>query len=498
MSDVNIPQPEPDVSEENPISENWVWAGYHRPPMPRVFVDHMTANWATVDPSDEVHPAVANFVARRDALGRQFSDATLVVPTGNPKVRANDTDYRFRAGTDFFYLTGCQEPDSVLVIAPSAAGPRATLYVAERRDFRSHDFYSDARYGELWVGPRRGVSECAAYYGIETAPLEHLEKDLTSLSATRVLTVRGFDSAVDALIEVNADDNRLVTQLSEMRLVKDAYEVAQLQEAVAHTVKGFEDVVRALPQAVGRGERVIEGIFNLRARVEGNDTGYDTIAATGAHSTILHWTRNDGEVHSGDLLLLDAGVECHQLYTADVTRTMPVSGTFSPAQRRVYELVCAAQQAALEAVRPGVDFRTPHHVAMGVLARGLHEMDVLDGSLEEALRPDRQLYRRYTLHGTSHMLGIDVHDCAHARDEMYHGELREGYVLTIEPGLYFQPNDLTVPEEYRGIGVRIEDDVLVTADGYRNLSAALPRDPDEIEAWMAGLWASGPTDLSIR
>jgi Xaa-Pro aminopeptidase len=313
-----------------------------------------------------------------------------------------------------------------------------------------------------------------------------------------VLTVRGFDSAVDALIEVNADDNRLVTQLSEMRLVKDAYEVAQLQEAVAHTVKGFEDVVRALPQAVGRGERVIEGIFNLRARVEGNDTGYDTIAATGAHSTILHWTRNDGEVHSGDLLLLDAGVECHQLYTADVTRTMPVSGTFSPAQRRVYELVCAAQQAALEAVRPGVDFRTPHHVAMGVLARGLHEMDVLDGSLEEALRPDRQLYRRYTLHGTSHMLGIDVHDCAHARDEMYDGELREGYVLTIEPGLYFQPNDLTVPEEYRGIGVRIEDDVLVTADGYRNLSAALPRDPDEIEAWMAGLWASGPTDLSIR
>jgi len=498
MSDANLPPAEPDVSEENPVSEHWVWAGHHRPAMPRVLVDHMTSQWASANPSDEVHPAIAHFRARRESLGRHFSDATLVVATGNPKVRANDTDYRFRAGTDFFYLTGCQEPDCVLVIAPSAAGPRSTLYVPERRDSRSHDFFSDARYGELWVGPRRGVVECASYYAIETAPLEHLEKDLASLSATKVLTVRGFDARVDALIEGHTDDERLVAHLSEMRLIKDDYEVAQLREAIAHTVKGFEDVVRALPQAVGRGERVIEGVFNLRARVEGNDTGYDTIAATGAHATILHWTRNDGPVHEHDLLLLDAGVECHQLYTADVTRTMPISGTFSPAQRRVYELLCAAQQAALDAVRPGVDFRTPHRVAMEILARGLFDLGILQGTLEEALRPENQLYRRYTLHGTSHMLGIDVHDCAHARDELYHGELREGYVLTVEPGIYFQANDLTVPEEYRGIGVRIEDDVLVTADGYENLSAALPRDPDEIEAWMAGLWASGPTDLSIR
>ena len=135
---------------------------------------------------------------------------------------------------------------------------------------------------------------------------------------------------------------------------------------------------------------------------------------------------------------------------------------------------------------------------MRVLCEGLHEMGILKETPEEALRPERQLHRRYTLHGTSHMLGIDVHDCANARDEMYHGELHEGYVLTIEPGLYFQANDLTVPEEYRGIGVRIEDDVLVTADGARNLSAALPRDPDEIEAWMAQLWQSGPSDLSLR
>jgi Xaa-Pro aminopeptidase len=438
------------------------------------------------------------FAARRESLGRHFADSTLVIASGNAKVRANDTDYRFRAGTDFFYLTGCQEPDAVLVIAPSAAGPRSTLYVAPRHDATSHEFYTDSQYGELWVGPRRGVEECATYFSIETAPIEHLEKDLSSLSATPVLSVRGFDTTLDALLTPQRADQMLVTHLSEMRLVKDDYEIDQLREAIAHTVRGFEDVVRALPAAVGRGERVIEGVFNLRARVEGNDVGYDTIAASGSHATILHWTRNDGDVRLGDLLLLDAGVECHQLYTADVTRTMPINGVFTPAQRRVYDLVLAAQQAAMEAVRPGVDFRTPHRVAMKVLCEGLYEMGILRETPDEALRPDRQLHRRYTLHGTSHMLGIDVHDCANARNEKYHGELREGYVLTVEPGLYFQSNDLTVPEEYRGIGVRIEDDVVVTAEGYENLSSALPRDADDIEAWMAGLWAAGPTDLSLR
>lgn len=494
MSDAH--QPEPDVSEDHPVSEHWVWAGYHRPPIPRALVEHMTSQWAPSSPSPEVHPAAAHFAARRSEISRYFSDCTLVVATGNPKVRANDTDFRFRAGSDFFYLTGCQEPDAVLVIAPSAAGARATLYVAARRDSSTHDFFTDARYGELWVGARRGVSECAAYYGVATAPLEQLERDLTSLSSTRVLSVRGYDARVDALITSDPDDERLAAQLSEMRLVKDDYEVGQLREAISHTVKGFEDVVRALPQALGRGERVIEGVFNLRARVEGNDVGYDTIAATGAHATILHWTRNDGQVRNGDLLLLDAGVECHQLYTADVTRTMPVNGKFSAAQRRVYELVLSAQRAALDAVRPGVEFREPHNVAMRVLTEGLHDLGILRESPDEALRPDRQLFRRYTLHGTSHMLGIDVHDCAQARNEKYQGELFEGYVLTIEPGLYFQSNDLTVPEEYRGIGVRIEDDVLVTADGHENLSAALPRDPDEIETWMANLWAGGATDLT--
>ncbi|MGB8196638.1 MAG: aminopeptidase P family protein [Acidimicrobiales bacterium] len=489
--------PEPDVSKENPVSEHWIWTGDHRPAVPRALVEHMTNDWASVEPSTDVHPAAQVSATRRARIAEEFSGRTIVVATGNFKVRANDTDYRFRAGTDFFYLTGCDEPDAVLVIAPTSDGPRSTLYIADRRDHRTHEFFTDGRYGELWVGARRGVAEAAVYYDIDTAPLETLEADLEAMT-TEVVSVRGFDARVDAFLESNKDDGVLATALSEHRLIKDEFEIAQLQLAVDYTVKGFEDVVRALPAAEGRGERVIEGIFHLRARVEGNDTGYDTIAASGSNATVLHWMRNTGVVRKGDLLLLDAGVECHNLYTADVTRTIPISGTYSPAQRRIYELVLAAQQAGIDAVKPGATFKAPHEAAMKVLAQGLFDLGILKEEPAEALRPERQLHRRYTLHGTSHMLGLDVHDCANARDEMYRdGVLEEGYVLTVEPGLYFQANDLTVPEEYRGIGVRIEDDVLVTATGSRNLSAALPREPNDVEAWMAKLWTEASPNLGL-
>ena len=490
--------PEPDVTEENPVSEHWIWAGDHRPAVPRALVEHMTNNWATVTPSFEVHPAATYCATRRARIAEEFSGRTIVVATGNFKVRANDTDYRFRAGTDFFYLTGCDEPDAVLVIGPGSDGPRSTLYIAARRDQSTHDFFTDARYGELWVGARRGVTEAARYYEINTAPLESLEEGLAALAATEIVSVRGFDQWVDDSLEPNKDDELLATTLSEHRLVKDDFEIAQLQLAVDYTVKGFQDVVRALPAAEGRGERVIEGVFHLRARVEGNDVGYDTIAASGSNATVLHWMRNTGAVRRGDLLLLDAGVECHNLYTADVTRTLPINGKYSPAQRRIYDLVVIAQQAGIDAVKPGATFKAPHEAAMKILAHGLYELGILKEPPEVALRPDRQLHRRYTLHGTSHMLGLDVHDCANARDEMYRdGVLEEGYVLTVEPGLYFQANALTVPEEYRGVGVRIEDDVLVTATGSQNLSAALPRDADEVEAWMAKLWSEASPNLGL-
>ena len=486
--------PEPDVSATHPVSEHWVWAGTHRPPAPRALAERMTASWGPAELPTDVHPGAGHHAERRAQLAATFPDATLVIPTGNFKVRNDDCDYRFRPGSDFYYLTGCVEPDAVLVIAPD--DPAGTLYIAPRHDHRTYTFYTDDRYGELWVGPRRGVTEAAAHYRIATAPLDRLAKDLTELAPA--VTLRGYDASVDALSAPDERDAALATRVSELRLVKDEFEISQLQWAVACTVAGFEDVVRALPAAEGRGERVVEGIFNLRARVEGNDVGYGTIAASGAHAAILHWTTNDGPVRRGDLLLLDAGVECRNLYTADVTRTMPVSGTFSPAQRRVYELVLAAQEAGIAAVAPGASFQAPHRAAMRVLAEGLRDLGILTEPVEEVLAPTNQFHRRYTLHGTSHMLGLDVHDCSHARNEMNKGgTLVAGHVLTVEPGLYFQANDLTVPEEYRGIGVRIEDDILVTPDGARNLSAALPRRADEIEAWMSRIWRSGTTDLRL-
>ncbi len=224
------------------------------------------------------------------------------------------------------------------------------------------------------------------------------------------------------------------------------------------------------------------------ARHRGNGLGYDTIAAAGDHACTLHWIRNDGDVHEGDLILVDAGVEVDSLYTADVTRTLPVDGRFTDEQRRVYDAVLAAQEAGLAAARPGNTFRDVHTAAITVIAEKLAEWGLLPVSLEEALADSGQQHRRWMVHGTSHHLGIDVHDCALARKEAYlDAVLEPGMVLTVEPGLYFKPDDLAVPEELRGIGVRIEDDVVITEDGCENLSAALPRTADDVEAWMAGL-----------
>jgi Xaa-Pro aminopeptidase len=463
----------------------------HDPRTPAALVELMSRDWApTSSFAERPHPAAPRYRERRSALAALFPGVHLLIPSGVPKVRSNDSDYRFRPGSDHYWLTGHTEPGGVLLLRAGAEGHDPTLYLEPRSDRSSPAFFTNASTGELWVGPRRGVEETAHLLGVACAPLDGLGEAVRGLDGP-VLVLRGLDPAVDALVvaaEAPAEETRLARELSELRLVKDDHEIRMLERAVAATVRGFEDVVRALPEAMEQGERVVEGVFNLRARVEGNDVGYDTIAASGAHATFLHWSKNDGAVRSGDLLLLDAGVESEELYTADVTRTLPVSGRFSADQRRLYELVLRAQRAGIAAVRPGAAFLDAHRAAMRVLAEGLEEMGILSGGAETALAEDHQFHRRYTLHGTSHMLGLDVHDCAHAREEEYRGgTLRPGHVLTVEPGLYFQPDDLTVPEPLRGIGIRIEDDVLVTEDGCRVLSDGLPRDPDAIERWMAGL-----------
>jgi Xaa-Pro aminopeptidase len=232
----------------------------------------------------------------------------------------------------------------------------------------------------------------------------------------------------------------------------------------------------------------VEGVFGLHARHSGNAVGYDTIAASGEHANTLHWIRNDGDLREEDLILIDAGVELDTLYTADVTRTLPVSGHFSDDQRQVYEAVLAAQEAGIAAARPGASFSDVHKAAVAVIAHYLEDWGVLPTSAEESLTPEGGLHRRWMVHGTSHHLGIDVHDCAQSRRENYReGILRPGMVITVEPGLYFKTDDELVPDRLRGIGVRIEDDVLITEDGNENLSAMLPRSSADVESWMAGL-----------
>ena len=446
-----------------------------RQPYPAGFLETISTGWAerpeSLPPQREQAPFAA---ARRAALSAAFPGERLVIPAGSLKQRSNDTDYPFRAHSAFSHLTGWGAdavPDSVLVLEPSGDGHDATLYLRERADRTTSEFYSDAAIGEFWIGPRPSLAGVAADLGVATAHLD----TFASREGERVVDV----------------DPELTRVVSEMRLVKDPYEVAQLRLAVEVTARGFDDIVRELPRIAEtpRGERVIEGVFHQRARLEGNGEGYDTIAASGPHACYLHWTRNDGAVVPGDLVLIDAGVEVDSLYTADITRTLPVSGTFTPVQRRVYETVREAADAAFAAAVPGARFREVHEAAMGVLARRVAEWGLLPVTAEEALDADRGgQHRRYMVHGTSHHLGIDVHDCAQARREMYYdGILEPGMVFTIEPGLYFQIDDLTVPEEYRGIGVRIEDDVLMTAEGPVNLSADIPRTADEVEAWIARL-----------
>ncbi|MDT0448407.1 aminopeptidase P family protein [Streptomyces hesseae] len=428
----------------------------------------MAGGWAATPLPGDIRLPVADLAAaRRARLSARFPGERLIVPAGRLKVRSNDCDHRFRPHSAYVWLTGLtgeEQAGHVLVMEPTGPhGHEAVLHVRPRSPRTGDEFYRDRRYGEFWVGRRPDLAEAERMTGIRCVHLDEPGR-----------LPPGRDASTDA---------GLASVLSELRLVKDAWEVEQLQLAVDHTTAGFEDVVRALPRALShpRGERWIEGVFGLRARAEGNGTGYETIAASGAHACVLHWIRNDGPLDPRELLLLDAGVETDTLYTADITRTLPLSGRFSPVQRQVYELVLAAQEAGIAALKPGASFRDFHRAAMRVISEGLVEWGVLTGA-------ESDLHRRYTLCSSGHMLGLDVHDCAQARADAYlDGVLEEGQVLTVEPGLYLQPDDETLPPELRGIGVRIEDDLVITAEGARLMSGALPRTPDGIEAWMGEL-----------
>lgn len=498
-----------DLPPAEPTDTHATGARSQRPSSP-AFRAFITEGWGE-RPVQKLTPGegALRAVARRERLSAAFPGERLVVPAGTASVRSNDTDHRFRPHTAFAYLTGLgtdREPGAVLVLEPrpGTVGHDAVLFFRPRAGRDTEEFYADAQYGELWVGARQSLAEIGAETGLGARALDGLRDALAKdLGAVGCRLVADADASVAALLaaartEAGVDterartaDDELAVEVSAMRAVKDDWELGQLRLAVEASARGFEDIVRELPRAAGhaRGERVIEGAFAARSREEGNGVGYEVIAAAGAHACTLHWIRNDGEVRTGELVLVDAGVEVDSLYTADVTRTLPVDGTFTEPQRRVYQAVLDAADAAFEAAEPGATLRDVHGAAMRVLAERLGSWGLLPVSWEESLDPETGgQHRRWMPHGTSHHLGLDVHDCARLVRETYQGqELRPGMVFTIEPGLYFRADDLLVPEELRGIGVRIEDDVLVTADGVENLSAMLPRRPEDVERWMAGL-----------
>lgn len=485
MSEELTPE-NPETEEAEPVKQrkNGLYPGVS---------DELAANMKSGWADTELHglepiAQAAHTADRRAALSARFPGERLVIPAGRLKTRSNDTEYAFRASTEYAYLTGDQTQDGVLVLEPKEEGHEATVYLLPRSDRENGEFWLDGQ-GELWVGRRHSLAEAGKLLGIPAKDVRELPAALTEATGP-VRNVRGHDAGIEAALtdKVTAErDEELRVFVSEARLVKDAFEIAELQKACDITARGFEDVVKVLDKAEATSERYIEGTFFLRARIEGNDIGYGSICAAGPHATTLHWVRNDGAVRSGELLLLDAGVETNDLYTADVTRTLPINGTFTPLQRKIYDAVYEAQEAGIAAVKPGAGFRDFHDAAQRVLTEKLVEWGLLgDRTVDEVL--ELGLQRRWTLHGTGHMLGMDVHDCAAARTESYvNGTLEPGVCLTVEPGLYFQADDLTVPEEYRGIGVRIEDDILVTEDGNRNLSDKLPRQADAVEAWMAQL-----------
>ncbi|MDA3146064.1 aminopeptidase P family protein [Leucobacter sp. UCMA 4100] len=434
------------------------------------FTTYIRSQWA--DDAREIpaaRPAAPYAAQRRSTLSEQFTGKRLVIEAGLAKQRSNDTFYIFRAHSAFSHLTGWGAdalPGSILVLEPNASGHDATLFFPESAGKDTDEFFANPTVGEFWTGKRPSLAQVAGNLGLNTRSLAE------------------FASEPGDVTLANAD---LARAVSELRLVKDEYEIEQMREAVMATEQGFNAVIEAFPRATQhpRGERVVEGAFGMQARLDGNGVGYETIAASGPHACTLHWEKNNGAVLEGDLLLLDAGIELDSLYTADITRTLPISGTFSPVQRKVYEAVLEAADAAHAIVRPGITFHEVHDTAMAVIERKTREW----GFLPEKEEGDETPYhRRYMVHGTSHHLGLDVHDCAQAKRELYmDGVLEPGMVFTIEPGLYFQPEDLTVPEEFRGIGVRIEDDIVVTETGHESLSAHIPRTADDVEAWVQRL-----------
>jgi Xaa-Pro aminopeptidase len=413
--------------------------------------------------------------------------AAAVVPTSSSKVRNHDAHYRFRPDSDFWYLTGFAEPESVLVLAPrsAGAGPESVLFLRDKD-----------REQEIWNGRRLGVAAAPGKLGVDEArPIERLAQDLPLLleGFERIVYRTGIDEGRDRLMietvsRMRARARGLVPPpveildtapfVHELRLKKSAREVEILRRAAAITREAHEAAMRIARPGVGECE-VEAALEHAFRRLGSTGPAYTPIVAGGANATILHYVENGDPLRDGDLLLIDAGAES-EYYASDVTRTFPVGPRFSPEQRALYDLVLEAQLAAIEEVRPGAAFTAPHERALRILCAGLVKLGLLAGPVEELIRSSS--YRRFYMHRTSHWLGLDVHDCgAYVRDGAPR-VLEAGMVLTVEPGLYVAADDADVEPRWRGIGIRIEDDVLVTADGREVLTEGIPKTVEAIES----------------
>ncbi|MFT7463340.1 MAG: Xaa-Pro aminopeptidase [Pseudohongiellaceae bacterium] len=431
-----------------------------------------------------MNPTMA--AAHRERFMASLEGGVAVFCTGPEQVRSRDTHFKFRPDSDFWYLTAFPEPDAVVVLRPGRDEGRFVLFVRPR----------DPEL-ETWHGRRAGVLGAAELYGADEAySIDELDEQLPKLlkGASSLTYSTGHDTAFDTRVlailrqmnertrdgvlgPVEVRDPAPV--LHEMRLHKKTDELELMRRAAAVTDTAHRAAMKTL--APGVREYEIEAVVDGAFRAAGGwGPGYTTICASGDNANVLHYTTNDMEVQDGDLLLLDAGCEIEG-YTADVTRTFPANGRFSDAQRELYEVVLAAELAGIEAVRPGNSFNDVHESSLRCLLAGMIELKILSGTVDAAMKSGS--YKPWFMHKTSHWLGLDVHDVGlYMNGKGDSRPLAEGMILTVEPGLYFPADDDTAPERYRGIGIRIEDDILVTADGHENLTAAIPKTIAEVEA----------------
>jgi Xaa-Pro aminopeptidase len=428
---------------------------------------------------------IAPYRARRAALLAAMKRGVAFVPTAPERLRNRDTDYPYRFDSYFYYLTGFREPDAVLVLV-AGEEPQTILFCREKNPER-----------ELWDGFRHGPDAAREAYGFDAAfPITALDEQMPQLLANKptLFYLPGADAAWDAkamawLAAVRAQSRTGVTApteirdlralLDDMRLRKDAHEVALMQRAADISAEAHRRAMRAT--RAGRHEYEIEAELLHEFRRRGAQfPAYWPIVAGGANACVLHYRDNDQRLNAGDLLLVDAGCELDG-YAADITRTFPVDGRFTSPQREIYELVLAAQSAAIAAVRPGADFNAPHDAAVRVLAQGFIDLKLLAGSLDHVIESGD--YKRFYMHRTGHWLGLDVHDAGEYKAGGEWRTLGAGMALTVEPGCYVRPGE-GVPERYWHIGVRIEDDVLVEAAGCRVLTEAAPKHVADIEALM--------------